>query len=187
MDVHLGRRGPQQRQISTGDALESSSPGLRMHSLALMQAVASSSVLPRLPCRLAGSPRDTPALGLWGCCGGVYTRTGVCQTPCRRVWDEGLWYPSNGTSLIPVPRVGLLELPRPRTVQIWVLPRNQGPRPRLPLSPRACQPIGSCVSIRTPLSRSAHVPGHMVLHRRRVCFPGDLHAPPIGTGHPPWP
>lgn len=124
---------------------------------------------------------------------GVHEDWGLPDSLQTRV-GRGPLYPCNGTSLIPGPRVGLLELPRPRTRRPGALPgiRAQRPRPdagrpQLPLSPSACQPIGSCVSIRTPLIRSAHIPGHVVLHRRRVCFPGDVHAPPIGTGLPPWP
>ena len=82
------------------------------------------------PLPLAGSPRGTAALGLWGCYGGVSTRPGVCQTPCRHVWDEGLCYPGNGTALIPGSRVDFLELQRPQTAQeIWVPSRSQGPAP----------------------------------------------------------
>ena len=143
----------QQRRASPGDALEPSSHRLRRHSLPFVQTVASPGSS-QLPCRLAGSPRGPPALGLWGCYGGVSTRAGVCQTPRGHVWDEGLWYPGNGTALIPGPRVGLLELQRPGQrrrsgslpeVRAQCLGPDAG-RPRLPRSPSACQPIGSCLS-----------------------------------------
>ena len=173
VDVHLGRRGPQQRRMSTGDTLESSSPGLRMRSIPLMQALASS-VLPRLPCRRAGSLRGTPVLGLWGCCGGVYTRTGDFQTPCRRVWDNGLWYPCNGTSLIPGPRVGLLELPRPRTGQIWGPPRNQGPAP-----PAGCRQAPAA-------SVAQHLPAHWFLRLHQdPAYSLRSHPRPRGAPPPP--
>ena len=85
--------------------------------------------------------------------------------------------------------------PETRTVQeIWVPSRSQGPVPwawcRQAPAASVTQrlPAHRLLPLhRTPLTHFAHIPGHVVLHCRRVCFPGDLHAPPIGTGLPPWP
>lgn len=194
VDVDLGRCGPQQGGPPGGDALKPSSPGLSMHSLSFVQTMASPGFA-QLPYLLhSWLPRGTLALGLWGCYGkGVPPRAGVCRL-LADMYETRASGNLNDTSLIPGPYVGLLELkrhgqhrssgslPEVRAQHLGV----GAARPQLSRSPSPCQPIGSCLSIRTPLTRFAHIPAHVVLHCTPTPTPGLLSWRSSCSAHWDW-
>lgn len=201
VDVDLGRCGPQQRRASPGDALKPSSPRLSMQSL--FCANHGKSWLCPAPLPPGWLPKRHPCIGTlgvlwwgvhkgWGLPDSLQTcmRRGLLvtrqwqlsypRTPCGpprtpETPDSAgalgpFWKSGPGTLGLVQAGPSCLGHPAPGSPSAPAFPSG----PHL-LASLTSQAMWCCTARPTP-----HPPPP-------VCFPGDLHALPIGTVLPPWP